>query len=325
VAYIEQGHGGKVLAKSMSTAVTWCPPPPPGSVSLQADRTSLDIGQTATLTATASGLVDDTGYAVDLVDGADHLVARCGTGTQCSAHVTRATPTTVTYRAYIEKGTLTGIHAKSGPSIITWLRPPPTSVTLTASQTSVSILTKVQLTATASSTVSGTGYALDIVDNTNTRVLHCISGATCSGLVFSSLVVKRTYRAYVEKGTLSGIYAQSSPISVTWSLPPPPAIASFTCNDFGTDCVVFGAALGDHVTLTSTATGRVDLTQYVIDIWDETDNTLLSRCSFGDQCTANTVRNDLNEVDITYQTCIETPDRSSQASCKAFTVHWYIS
>src|SRR5262249_27116988 len=207
--------------------------------------------------------------------------------------------------------------------------PPPTSVLLTADQTNIYVRTTVKLTATASSTVSGTSYAIDIVDSSGTRLAHCTSGTTCVTHRSSSVAGSGAYAAYIEKSTLRGISTQSSSVTVTWWWRPPPAIQNFTCTDISlnADCISLSndVTVGDSVMLTATATGSVnDTGGYGIDIWNVNTNTRLARCTTGNQCSATTTS--AVQESVAYEACVETADRSSViGSCVTITLNWFFN
>src|SRR5689334_971289 len=85
------------------------------------------------------------------------------------------------------------------PGLITPAAAPSWSISLTASATDVAVGSTVTLTATASQSISGTQYYIDIADQTtNSRVDFCSTGRTCRVPVSWNGAGSHTYVAYVD-------------------------------------------------------------------------------------------------------------------------------
>lgn len=119
-------------------------------------------------------------------------------------------------------GGLAGLVGAASPASAA----PATAVTLTASDTSVTVGDVVELTATANGDLADDQY-LDIYDATHgVLIASCVApDTTCTAYASESSAGSITFIAYIDTETdpeafpPSGIAATSSPVTVTWSEP----------------------------------------------------------------------------------------------------------
>lgn len=112
--------GGQTVAISNSQIVTWTSSPPPNhnpTVSLSANPTSLPVGQTTTITATAQNLPNGDSVAIIGSDGLTHT-GSTGLSTTSDTDI-QYRPMTVTYTAYVNNPSGTPIATSNGVSV-TW-------------------------------------------------------------------------------------------------------------------------------------------------------------------------------------------------------------
>lgn len=233
VAYVEAINQGGARLPSDAITVIWsaAPPPMPTSVYLTskpaptAGTVHVVIGTAVSLTATVDSPVDNTGTYIQLhndTTGAQ-VGNNCVSGLSCGATVRSTVPTTDVFKAYIVKASSNAIIKVSSPITVAWSPPqPPTSISLSASNTNPIQGQTVTLTATTNGPVDSSGYEIQIVGGGPGIVATCTSGSTCSANPVSSGPVTVTYTAYVDQGYPNGVVATSNSISVTWSPPPPP-------------------------------------------------------------------------------------------------------
>ena len=217
-----------VQATSNYVEVTWL------SVSLSVDATVAAPGVYVGLTATASQDVRYTVYDIDIFDvTSGSMVARCGVGITCSTTVTQPSPTTHWYQARIDCGggcQPPAIRATSNQVSVTWL-----SVALRAcagnlvscpagSSTNGQVDGNwITLTATANADITYTPYDIWISDQTTqSDVVACASGSSCSKPVTESAPGTHTFVAYIATpgGTYphTGIVATSGTLAIFWVL-----------------------------------------------------------------------------------------------------------
>jgi hypothetical protein len=175
-AYVETFDGSNVQAASDPEFVYWHR----AFLELSASPTTLPVGGTSTLTATAFYNVGPSPFYIEIFDvTTGTFLAVCGFGTSCSAQVIQAAATTHTYRAFLSQvGTslpLPGLQETTAASYITW----------TTSGWSVSLSTPTfglteTVTATASIDVGPTPYWIEIFNEFGTRLGFCGSGSTCT-------------------------------------------------------------------------------------------------------------------------------------------------
>ncbi|HTU78600.1 MAG TPA: hypothetical protein VMF09_07560 [Solirubrobacteraceae bacterium] len=169
------------------------PPPPPPSVSLSAEQTTVKVSETIQLTATAASNVGPTPYYIRIFDTDTHSeIARCGSGTTCTASVPiewaeneTEHPAARHYYAEVSGGS-EGLYTRSGEVTVNVERYV-FSVSLTATPSTVTIPESYTLKATSSANVGPTPYSIRIIENgTNHEVATCGSGTECSTTITSS-------------------------------------------------------------------------------------------------------------------------------------------
>jgi hypothetical protein len=204
------------------------------------------------------------------------------------------------------------------PTVAPTQPPPPAAawhVPLDASDTNVNNGDLVTFTATASESVAGTPYVIQIF-NPDTAFIHksCGSGATCSigGRRENS---SDTYQARVSRSDGSDVQAQSQRVTVTWSGPPanPGWSVSIAASQYT-------AANGDVVYITATTNRDVTGSGFVIQIYNPDTGFIHKQCSSGTSCTVGGAR---QNVTAAYQARISATDGSNvQARSDRIEVTW---
>ncbi len=179
------------------------------------------VGTTATLTAKFSVDVGPTPYYNMIFDTTvAQLVKACGTGTTCTATVTKSAATSRKYVAVraIYSTTYPAPNQQTSTSEmpVSWRY----SLVLNTSSTSLHGGEAVTLTATSATDVGPTPYYIQIFDSTTgVRVKSCGTGTTCSVSVTNGKST-HSYVAYVAaSGTTKpppSIQSTSNGVSVNW-------------------------------------------------------------------------------------------------------------
>ena len=156
--------------------------------------------------------------------------------------------------------------------------PMPSQLALTSSADTVAVNQAVVLTATASSTVTGTNLAIEIFDKTsNTLVAACGQGSQCS-VAYSAMSGIHDLVAYLTPASLSALEVattiSSNHVSVGWL---ESSIAANTTV----------AGQGQSVTLTASSSVDVQRTSRWLEIYDLTTNSRVTYCSVGTACTTS--------------------------------------
>ena len=330
-AFLDKGHLSGLLLSSNTVTVTWSPsaPPPPSPpccIQLTASATSVTVNTDVTLDTNASSSVTNTGYAIDIFDANGNQVCHIESGSECTNNgVTRSTPATVTYRAYIDTGYQSSVYAQSNTVTVQWKPQRASSIILTASGTTLPLTSNATLTAQTNVTVSGTGTYIeldDLIDSST--VIACSSGAQCGENVGKTTPGSITYQAFVKDSSNNAVLLSSNQVTITWTVPPPPTSLDFSLNgnDHGGSDFSVGANLGDTLDFKATANGSVTNTGYDIFIYDVTDNAQLAVCSSGSTCevlyTCNSGQQPCtnsynNATPVDFQAFIATPSQN-QAS-----------
>lgn len=179
------------------------------------------VGTTATLTAKFAVDVGPTPYynmIFDITSG--QLVKACGSGTTCTATVTKSAATSRKYVAvratYSTTYPAPNRQTSTSEMPITWRY----SLVLNTSSTMAYSGSPVTLTATSATDVGPTPYYIQIFDSTSgARVKSCGTGTTCSVSV-SNNKSTHSYVAYVAaSGTTKpppSIQSTSNGVSVNW-------------------------------------------------------------------------------------------------------------
>jgi hypothetical protein len=226
------------------------------------------VGADVTLTASLNQDIQFSGWYLNIADSSGNVVATCSFGTTCTATVNQASPTSVTYIAYLDSnwGIISGSDPQSSPVSVTWTAtgtdtPTDTPIPgqghctpdgdycltgLVASPNPAAAGTNVTLTANVKpdlGTHFNTIWYVNIADGNGNVVTSCSYGSTCVANV-SQGTGAFSYTAYLDPNpyAVSSGDAQSNTVNVTW-LPP-----TATDTDTATD------------TATNTATATVTLT-----------------------------------------------------------------
>jgi hypothetical protein len=152
-------------------------------VALQASLTTAPLSGAVTLTATTSTGLGPTPFYDEVFDATTGtMLARCGSGTTCTAVISQAAATTHMFLAYTVAPVgspgypPTGIQTTSPPAWVTW-----SSSSLRVSLSVRDVEEEVVATATANQDVRPTPYFIEIFNlTTGTRVVTCGGGTACS-------------------------------------------------------------------------------------------------------------------------------------------------
>ncbi|WP_156040108.1 hypothetical protein [Alicyclobacillus macrosporangiidus] len=156
IAYISDGYE-QVGTPSNEVTVQW------SQLALSANPTQLPAGQTTTLTVLGQNV--PSGYYLVIYDQNTGQEIGYSQNTPYSVQVTRVTPETDTFIAYISSNTdQSGAFITSNPVTVTWY-----TVQLTAKPTRLPVGKATLLTASAANIPSG--YVLDIVNQTTGQVV----------------------------------------------------------------------------------------------------------------------------------------------------------
>ncbi|MHB8664205.1 MAG: fibronectin type III domain-containing protein [Acidimicrobiales bacterium] len=279
------------------------PPPPPSAwtVTLTSSTPIAAPGAPVTLTAAANQNLSGTGYVIEIADlTSGALVASCSSGSTCSTSVTQPSAAAHLFEAYVSSpGGPTppqNPQAASNPTVVTWAStsvPPapgtPWGVVLRADQPTTTANSTVTLTALADQSVNGTGYDIELFDQTTGVFLNaCSSGSSCTTGVSQATTTTHTYVAYVSSyGTSApppGVQATSNPVPVVWVVPgttPPPTPWAV---EIAADPPATTA--GSAVTVMAETDQSVSGSGYDIELFDQTSGVFLNACSSGTSCTA---------------------------------------
>lgn len=185
---------GSIQATSAPADVQWLP----SSVTLAASPTTVAVGGTSTLTATASMDVGPTPFYIEIYDTTTgSFIVDCGSGTSCSTSVSQSAASTHSYAAYIstfgEGFPPPNVQATSATGYVTWSN---TGWQVTLSGPTL-VSSYATYTATANMDVGPTPYDIYIIDEDNgSELAVCAGGTTCS-TTFSPLSGGSTLVAYV--------------------------------------------------------------------------------------------------------------------------------
>ncbi|MCK9893606.1 hypothetical protein MXD60_03210 [Frankia sp. AgB32] len=254
-------------------------------VSLAASPSSLWPTQYSTLTARSSGDVGPTPYWISIVDVATHTyLARCGSGTVCTASVTRPSATAASYQAYVSAYPTDGIvppgavQATSQPVTVSWHS---TSLTLSTNATTLPLGRAATLVATTGDDVGPSPFYIEIFDTTTGgRLTYCGFGTSCTATVSQPTATTHSFVAHVAPyGTTAppaGAIATSTTSYITWS--PLGHQISLT--------VAPRSIISPTATLTATSTIDVGPTPYFIEILNQRTGALVTICGTGTSCVA---------------------------------------
>jgi hypothetical protein len=274
---------------------------------LAASQPNVPAGTTVTLTATAN-LAIPSGYEVDIFNSVNNqAINSTPCTTDCVASVTSASPTTITYQAFIEKGYQQHILSTSNSVTVVWVPPHTPTIRLTSSPApdatgtvNVKVGATVILTATTDLAVDSVQYRIAFYDTNGNQVGRaCGKGKSCSTSVTRASVGSTTYVAYADPTKPGDTRVPSSHIKVIWSAsssahktvtpaPPPPfsATVSLGASPAPHSSGSVQVVLGVSVMLTATARAAVDNTGYQIAIYNTSGNRVGSPCTTGKSCSA---------------------------------------
>ncbi len=130
---------------------------PGWSITLSASPTSLPVGSSTTLTATANQDVDPTDYYILIYEGST-VIRSCDTGTSCSVTVTKSTAGTYSYTAEVASYDGSNVQATSNIVSVSWtgsfdfsLSVDPTSGTVTQGSSTIATVTATLTSGTSQS------------------------------------------------------------------------------------------------------------------------------------------------------------------------------
>ena len=197
--------------------VTW-------SVSLYANYTTQQVGDSVELTATANNNLNGSPWVNEIYNSTTGtFVGGCNAGAVCSFSVTESSAANNTFVAYVADYSAYNppplIQATSGTITVTWVSS--FSVTLSASTTSPSGGGTVTLS--ASTNIQGNSpYDIEIYNSGSDALLSaCSSGSTCTASVSEAGGVTESYIAYVADYSSTApppnIQATSNTVSVVWA------------------------------------------------------------------------------------------------------------
>ena len=249
---------------------------------LAADSGSVQPGQNATLTATASASVTGTGNAIEIFDlAAGTLIGACTQSSQCI--VSYAAKAGVhTFAAFVTRPSTTvpvvGPTAESNQVDVSWI-----GVTLGANSAIVGPGKSVTVTAKATVPVERAGYLLELYDaDSKTRLTFCSRGTSCTTSVSQAAGGTRHVVAAIAKASGSfppaAAKAQSDPVSVTWLAVNLAANTTYP-------------QVGGTVYLTANANADVSSTPWSIGIYDQQGHLVDKACKSGATCSARITLN----------------------------------
>lgn len=293
------------------------PSAPAPTIALSANPTALNVGQAATLTATASNLPNgdyltiwqpttDTewgsGYAGENPD---------------STTVTQNTPQSDTFVAHIENRNGVTI-ATSNTVQVTWNAAettPSPMITLTASPTYLPTGNATILNATTSNLPGG-----DYIDLRGTDGLaQTTDSATLATSDTQYVPGTVTYTASIMTPSGHDV-ANSSPVVVTWYAHAPPEQAWTVSLSAQPTQLPAGSA----TTVTATANQNVGPTPYYINIVDKTTGAVLTSCGSGTSCT--TTMTETQATTQTFQADVgrydASPGGGTEANSNQLSVTW---
>jgi len=231
--------------------------------------------QYTTITATANQDVGPTPYYIRIWDGdAAAYVATCGSGTTCSATVTKPTVTLGSFTGLVTP--LSGVQvAMSMAREVNWHG---AQLALSASPTTLAVGGTATVTATTALDVGPSPFYIEIFDATSGTLLRqCGAGTSCSTQVSQPGATTHAYRAFLSKSSATfppaGLIETSSTSFVTWSN-----------NGWHLSLSQPPVSVNSPVTVTATSSVDVGPTPYYIEIFNE-NGTRLRVCGSGTTCT----------------------------------------
>ena len=231
------------------------------------------------MTATASADVGPTPYYIRLYENTSppNILATCGSGTTCSASLTKPNITSTVVVGTIVDASGNSQLGEPPFVILSWHGGSPS---ISASPTTVAVGATSTVTATTTADVGPSPFFIEIFDTTTqTLVKECPSGTSCVAPVSQAAASTHGYQVFI------------SPFST--SFPPPGSIEStnlvyVTWSNAGFTITLSDPRVTDiGVPLTVSATTNLDVgpTPYFIEIYDATTGTRIAVCGSGTTCT----------------------------------------
>ncbi len=283
------GAGPRVTAKPKRAAGAAPTPLAAWSVTIGASSTSLWPLHYATITATTNQDVGPTPYWITIaqvMSGSGQgwtAIAVCGSGTICSASVTRPDPGYGSYIAYVADYPAvvppSGIQAFAPAASTYQVQWRGVGLGLGANLNTVGVGAQVTLVASAGEDVGPSPFYIQIYEQeTGTRVAVCGYGTSCTATVSQTAAVVRTYGAVV------------APYSTAW---PPPGVISWSAATYVTWTFspfrvwLSGLSRTSNARVTLTANTNLDVgpTPYYIRIFNQATGALVGSCGAGTACT----------------------------------------
>ncbi len=216
--FVVADSSGNIIVASSPVSVYW-----QWQVTLTVDHSTVQVGDSATLTATANGDVTGGPYSIVIVSDTQNQMS-CTSGTTCTWQVSSQTAGSHQFRAYVVDGSGNPVADSGQPITVTWQQ----KYTVTLSATQPDSQGNATLTATTNQAVDNTGNRIVIEDASNGYVYEsCSEGTSCSVVVPYYDVsggtgcteqgrTMCTYVAYVLDPN-NNVLAQSAPVTVYWS------------------------------------------------------------------------------------------------------------
>lgn len=282
------GQAPRVTPKPHRAARDAVAPLAAWSVTIGATSTNLLPTQWSTITATANQDVGPTPYYIVIRGvpwgGSPAIVAVCGSGTTCSASVTRPDPGQTTYTAYIASypdGTTVNNVQAQGPNggyNIVWRG---IGIGLASNVSTTTIGGAVQVTATVGEDVGPTPFHIQIYDTaTGERLAVCGIGTSCSAVVSQNVALTRGYTSVVGSNSWeyppTGVISWSAGTWVTWTASPIRISLSAP-----------GRTTNSFVPITAYSSHDLTPTPYYILIFNQATRALAASCGYGYSCTVN--------------------------------------
>lgn len=234
-------------------------------------------GAPITLTATANQDVGPTPYYIRISEWAGGLIASCGSGTTCTAQVTKGFATDPVIEARIVRSDGTDQQAYDVTRVYWSYGLPKVSATTTLPVGATSTVT-----ATVKWDVGPTSWYIQLFDaTTGSRIARCGSGTTCSATVSQAVATTHTFQAFVSTDTT--VFPPPNPLEssaksyVTWTN------SGYTISLSSPSWV--GA--GSLTPITATASVDVGPTPYYITIFRQDTGEKIKSCGSGTTCTVN--------------------------------------
>lgn len=246
---------------------------------ITASATSVWPTQFITVTATASADVGPTPFFIRLYENTSppNILATCGSGTTCSASLTKPNITSTVVVGTIVDASGNSQLGEPPFVILNWHGGSPS---VSVNPTTVAVGATSTVTATTTADVGPSPFFIEIFDTTTaTLVQECGFGTSCVASVSQAAASTHGYQVFI------------SPFSTTF--PPPGSIESTNLVYVAWSNAGFTITLNDpRVTgigspMTVSATTNLDVgpTPYFIEIYDATTGTLIAACGSGTTCT----------------------------------------